>query len=73
VSRKKKQEVKKIAEEDQIESIEWKEVTYTCKVRGTVTQLVKHIKYKTQPAVGSSAFDYDILSGIISTDEAEID
>lgn len=73
MSRKKKQEIIKTTKEDQIESVELKEVTYVCSVRGTVTELVKHIKYKAQPAFGSSAFDYDILSGIISTDDTEVD
>lgn len=47
MSKKKKEPVEEKLD-DKVESIEWREITFTCPVRGKVTQKVKVVKLKPQ-------------------------
>lgn len=47
---KKKKEEHKELKDPNVESVEWREIEYTCPVRGKVKQKVKVIKYKQTPA-----------------------
>ena len=48
MSKKKKADVVDIKTGAEIEAVEYREVTYTCPVRGKVTEKVKVTKYKPQ-------------------------
>lgn len=47
-NKKKKSEIVDIKNGETIETIEWKSITYTCPIRGQVTQKVKVTRYKTK-------------------------
>lgn len=72
--KKSNKQTPKEREEAEIESIDWIDMTYSCPVRGQVTEKVKRIKYKPQRAPSyQSRYDSDMLNEIVSLEDGDVD
>lgn len=66
----KKQKSKEQSSVSEVDHEVWIDVTYTCPVRGVVTERVKGIRYKPQQAVQHPKYELEFLKDDDQTDPA---